>query len=108
VSLIVITVVSVLLVNTANLTTISSFASSTFLLVFTTINLSAFRLRRRIGIHPGLPLLAMGLSLACWVVLVVYLYRTDFQGLERLAVAYAVIVVAELLFSERRLIRRKS
>jgi amino acid transporter len=59
VSLISITAVAVLFVNTMDLTIISSFASSTFLLVFASVNLAAFRLRKRIGIHPVPPLLAM-------------------------------------------------
>jgi len=108
VSLIVITAVSLIFVNTANLTMISSFASSTFLLVFLVINLSAFRLRRRIGIQPALPLLGLGMSVASWVVLVTYLYRTNSRGSVWMAGFYLVVVVAELAFSERRLIRRNA
>jgi amino acid transporter len=108
VSLIAITVVSLLFVNTSNLTIISSFASSTFLLMFTFINLSAFRLRRRIGIHPAMPLLGLGVSLASWVVLMSYLYKTHTRELVWIAGSYGAVVVAELIFSERRLIMRKS
>ena len=107
VSLVVITMVAVLFVNTMNLTIISSFASSTFLLIFASINLSAFRLRRKIGIHPSLPLLAMTICLGSWVVLVNYLYRTATYGLAWILGAYVVIALAEFVFSERRLIMRK-
>lgn len=108
VSLVVITMVAVLFVNTMNLTIISSFASSTFLLVFGSINLSAFRLRGKIGIHPALPLLAMTACLVSWIVLATYLYKTAAYGLAWILVAYAAVVLAELVFSERRLIMRKS
>ena len=106
VSLIAITVVSLVFMNIADLTIISSFASSTFLLAFTAINLSAFRLRKRIGIHAVLPLLGGVGAFASWVVLAVYLFRKNVQGLEWIGGFYAAIVVVELVFSERRLIRR--
>ncbi len=107
VSLITITAVCLLAVNTMDLTMISSFASSTFLLIFSSINLSAFRLRRRIGVNPALPLMGLAFSFASWVILVTYLYRTNLQGLLWITGAYAAVVVAELIFSERRLILRK-
>ena len=88
------------------MTIISSFASSTFLLAFTAINLSAFRLRKRIGVHAVLPLLGGVGAFASWVVLAVYLFRKNVQGLEWIVGFYAAIVVVELVFSERRLIRR--
>jgi amino acid transporter len=103
VSLIVITMVAVLFVNTMDLTIISSFASSTFLLVFASVNLSAFRLRAKIGIHPSLPLLAMTACLVSWIVLVIYLYRTSAYGLAWILVAYSAVILGELAFSERRL-----
>lgn len=107
VSLIVITVVAVVFVNTMNLTIISSFASSIFLLVFASINLSAFRLRGKIGIHPAPPLIALGVCIASWIVLCSYLYRTEVQGLVWIVGSYAAIALAEFLFSERRLILRR-
>jgi len=108
VSLIAITAVTLLFVNTANLDMIASFASSTFLLIFTLVNLSALKLRRKIAIHPALPLLGLGLSLASWVVLVAYLYQTNPQKLVWITGSYAVIFAAELVFSKRRLMMRRS
>ncbi len=105
VSLIVITAVAIVFVNTTDLTIISSFASATFLLVFASINLAAFRLRRRIGIHPVPPLLALALCLASLLVLVTYLYRTAGHGLGWILSAYGVILLAEFVFSKRRLIK---
>jgi amino acid transporter len=107
VSLIAITMVSILFVNTMDLTIISSFASSTFLLIFASINLAAFRLRRRIGIQPILPLLALALCLASLGVLVAYLYKTAPHGLGWILGANVFIFLAEFVFSERGLIKGK-
>jgi len=104
VSLVAITAVSILFVNTMDLTVISSFASSTFLLVFASINLAAFRLRRRIGIHPITPMLALALCLVSLVVLVAYLYKTAAHGLAWIFGAYSFMLLAEFVFSKRRLI----
>lgn len=107
ISLISITAVTLLFVNTMDLTVISSFASSTFLLIFASINLSAFRLRRNIGIKPILPLLGLVACLVCWAVLVVYLYKTTPIGLMWIGVSYVFIFFAEFIFSERRIILRR-
>lgn len=72
-SLLIITLITLLFVNTTDLTIISSFASSTFLLIFFAINLSAWRLRTRIGLHGFWPLLAMLLSMAAWLMLIFWL-----------------------------------
>ncbi|NOY39468.1 MAG: amino acid permease [Nitrospirae bacterium] len=103
VSLIFITVLTLLFVNTTDLTIISSFASSTFLLLFAAINLSAVRLRKRIGINMVTPLSGLILSLLSWLVLCVYLYRSYSRGLVWIGAIYLCVVVAELFFSERRL-----
>ncbi len=102
VSLLVITGVTLVFVNSADLTIISSFASSTFLMIFSAINLSAWRLREQIGIKPWVPLLGLILSLMSWLALGVYLWQHDGDTLVWLGVFYAGVVVAELLFSQRR------
>ena len=103
-SLLIITAVTLAFVNTADLTIISSFASSTFLLIFFAINLSAWRLRARIGLHGLWPLSAMLLSLASWLALVFWLWRDQPDSLYWVAVFYLGVVAAELLFSRRRCI----
>jgi len=105
VSLVAITSITILFVNTVDLTIISSFASSTFLLVFATINLAAFRLRKTIKIHPIPPLLALSACLLSWCVLVVYLYKSAPHGLLWMFGVYVAISLAELVFCERRLCR---
>lgn len=107
VSLVFITAVTLLFVNTGDLTVISAFASSTFLLIFASINLSAFRLRRRISIGTKMPLTGLALTMASWVVLIVYLWQTSRQSLIWICVFYLSGITAELLFSERKVLYRK-
>jgi len=107
VSLIFISALTLLFVNTTNLTIISSFASSTFLLIFTAINLSAIRLRKKIGMHIFVPLAGLLLSLASWVALIVYLCKTDRKALDWMGTLYLCVIIAELLFSERRVLFKK-
>ncbi len=102
-SLIVITGVTLAFVNLGNLTVIASFSSSTFLLIFLAINLSAWRLRRTIGIHPVWPLLGMLFTLAAWLTLVLYLWQTSRDSLAWIGAGYLAVVLAELLFSRRRI-----
>jgi len=106
VSLIVITGVTLLFVNLCDLTLIAAFASSTFLLIFAVINLSAFRLRKRIGLSSIFPLAGMSLCLGCWVVLCFYLWNSNRAALAWMAIFYVGTVIAELLFSERKLTLR--
>lgn len=107
ISLIMITGVTILFVNTMDLTIISSFASSTFLLVFASINLAALKLRQRIGIHIIPPLLALVACLASWVMLVTYVYKSAVHGLVWIFGTYFFILSAELIFSERRIFKAK-
>ena len=108
VSLLLITAVTLVFVNTSDLAVIASFASSVFLMIFALINLSAFRLRRRIGIGWGLPVLGCALSAASWLVLCGYLWRSDGRSLLWIAALYVVVALAELLYSERRVVFRRA
>ncbi len=107
VSLVVISLVTLIFVNIADLTIISSFASSTFLLIFIAINLSAMRLKSAIGANAWAPGLGMILAAASWAVLMGYLWRHSPQSLYQIAFFYIVVIIAELLFSQRALIRRE-
>ncbi len=107
ISLIFITVVTLVFVNTTDLTIISSFASSTFLLTFVSINAAAIRLRDRIGINPLIPLVGLFLSGASWLVLFVYLWQTNFKALSWIGGFYLAVMAAELMFSQRCLISKK-
>jgi len=89
-------------VNLGDLTIISSFASSTFLLIFASINYSAFRLRQQIVINPITPLAGVVLSLTVWLVLCGYLWQHDRRSLMWMAVFYLGVAGLEFLFSQRR------
>ncbi len=106
VSLIIITLATLVFVNLANLTIISSFASSTFLLVFAAINLSAVVLRDRTGGNLWMPLTGLLLSLASWLALMAYLWNSNRESLYWTGMIYLAVVAAELVFSRRRCIFR--
>jgi len=104
VSLSVISILTLIFVNIADLTLISSFASSTFLLIFVFINFSAIKLHKQIGITIYYPLTGLMLSLISWMVLIIYLWQTNENGLIWLGIFYITVIIAELLFSERRIL----
>ncbi len=107
-SLLVITAATLAFVNLADLTIISAFASATFLLVFAAINLSAWRLRRRLQGGSIVALIGLLLSLASLATLMAYLWGSSRESLYWIGVIYLVVVAAELLFSERRLLWRRA
>ena len=102
VSLIAITVATLVFVNLANLTIISSFASSSFLLIFAMINLSAWRLRKRIGGRGRSALTGILLTAASWLALIVYLWHNNRVSLLWIAAFYLAVIIMELLLSRRR------
>jgi len=107
VSLVAITAATLVFVNLGNLTIISSFASSTFLLTFALINLSAWRLRSTIGGHANLALLGLALSLASWLALIYYLWTNNRECLAWIGLIYLAVVLAEFLFCKRRCLYRE-
>ncbi len=107
VSLCIISGLTLVFVNLGDLTVISSFASSTFLLIFASINLSAFRLRKEIGIGTLSSLSGMLLCLASWLVLCGYLWQHGRNSMIWIAIFYLGTAIVELLFSERRLFSQK-
>ncbi len=106
-SLCILTAATLLFVNFGNLTMISSFASAAFLLIFASINLAALRLRRKIGIGWLAPAAGLILSGASWLILGIYLWQHHRLNLEWIVLSYIVIGLAELLFSERRVLFRR-
>lgn len=93
-------------VNLADLTIISAFASSAFLLIFAAINLPAFRLRRQLGIGWGVPLMGFLSTMTSWMVLVMYLWYTNRAALFWIGLCYLGTILIELVFSERRILFR--
>jgi hypothetical protein len=72
-------------------------------LIFAAINLSAIRLRARIGINMTIPLTGFVLSFSSWAVLFIYLCKTNWRGLAWIGALYLCVIVAEFFFSERKL-----
>jgi len=108
VSLLVITGLTIVFVNLANLTVISSFASSTFLLIFAAINLSALRLRTRIEAGgSGVAVAGLICTMASWMTLMVYLFQSNRTSLYWIGGLYLAVFCAEVLFSKRRWIMRE-
>ncbi len=101
VSLVAITLATLVFINLANLTIISSFASSTFLLIFALINLSAWRLRHKLSGANTLPLIGLILALASWLALVIYLWQTAKETLLWIGLIYLLVIAAELLICKR-------
>ncbi len=106
-SLLIITAITLAFVNLADLTMISAFASSTFLLIFTAINTTAFLLRREIGIRPLLPVTGAVLALASWLTLMRELFDQQHAALYWLLAAYLAVAAGEFLFSQRGLLIRR-
>ena len=104
VSLCLISGVTLLFVNLADLTVISAFASSIFLLLFASINFAAFHLRNKIDIGPAAPLAGLLLCLLSWLILCGYLWEHDRHSLLWMAAFYLGTAVLEFLFSQRRLL----
>jgi len=103
VSLCIICGITLLFVNLGNLTVISSFASSTFLLTFASINLAALRLSKCIAVNPVFPLAGILLCMASWLVLCSYLWKQSHHSLLWIAAFYLSVIIFEFLFSQRRL-----
>jgi amino acid transporter len=111
VALLVLTVAALGFAVAAPLAIISTFASATFLLIFFAINLSAWRLRRRIGLAGIWPLLGALATAAGFVLLLWYTSITAPRSLAWIAGVYAAAVVGETaltLARGRRLVRRGS
>ena len=89
----------------APLEVISTFASATFLLIFFAINLSAWRLRRRIGLAGIWPLAGAAATGAGFVLLLVRTYQTAPQSLWWIAGTYAGAVAIETALVLRRGLR---
>ena len=105
-SLVIISLITLVFVNVANLKVISSFASSCFLLIFAMINISALRLRKKIGIKTAFPLTGALLTITSFVVLLGYLWNSDWEVLIWVVAFFVIIASVELLFTERGIIRR--
>ncbi len=92
----------------APLDVISTFASATFLLIFFAINLSAWRLRRRIGLAGIWPLGGALATAASFALLLWHAYTSAPRSLTWIAAVYAAAILIEIvltLLRGRRIVR---
>jgi amino acid transporter len=102
VALLVLTAAALGFALAAPLAIISTFASATFLLIFFAINLSAWRLRRRIGIAGIWPLAGALTTAASFALLMARTYAEAPVSLAWIAGVYAAAVVLEVGLALRR------
>ncbi len=86
----------------APLEIISTFASATFLLIFFAVNLSAWRLRRRIGLAGLWPLAGAAATAACFLLLMGRTYVDRPQSLWWIVGFYAAAAIIETALVMRR------
>ncbi len=86
----------------ANLDAISVLASATFLLIFALVNLAAFRLADRIGLHRALPMAGFLLAGASFCLLIWRSWADDRMSLLWLIAFYGLAAAAETALVLRR------
>ena len=101
ISLLFVALLSTLFVNIGDLNQIASFASVTFLTIFTTINLVALLLRQEVRISWIWPLLGCLLSLTSLAGLLGYLFLHDLNTFTFIVAVYIVVVLVELFCAKK-------
>ena len=101
-SLVALTAASLAFALAAPLEIISTFASATFLLIFFAINLSAFRLRRKIGLAAIWPLAGAAATAVSFALLIARTYAEAPRSLLWIAGFYAAAVIVETVLALRR------
>lgn len=91
--LVVISLLSVILSNTANLETIATAGSGGFLLVFFAVNLAAVKLRDKIRLNPVISSLGAAMALTAFTILVLRIME---ESMYALSVMFALIVASFL------------
>jgi amino acid transporter len=102
VALLVLTSLSLVLTLCARLSTISLFASATFLLIFTGVNLAAFRLHQRIGIVRAIPLSAAILTGIGFFILLWHTWTADRRDFYWLSAFYGMAFLLQVLLRRSR------
>jgi amino acid transporter len=102
VALVALTAAALAFALAAPLAVISTFASATFLLIFFAINLSAWRLRRRIGLAGLWPLAGAGATAACFLLLIGRTYADRPQSLWWIVGFYVAAAAVEAALVMRR------
>jgi hypothetical protein len=107
VALIVLSVLTVGFLLLTDLTIIATFASATFLVIFAAVNLSAFRLRAKIAIHPIVPLTGLAMAVASLAVLLWHIRQSSPVSLVWILAVYAAAILLEIALTMWRSMRRR-
>ena len=93
VGLMITTILTLLLVNAVNLESISTAGSVGFILIFTSVNYTGFKLSKTIHGNKTIPLTGFILGLAAFVILIVQQYSSNLIGV---ILAISIILVCFL------------
>jgi amino acid transporter len=93
---------------TNTLESIAEFSSLTFLLVSIAVCVANFRLRKKTGSNPWLIVAGITLMTVTVALLLGHLWQSDTRTLVSIGTLYGSVFAAELLFSKRGLLHRRS
>ncbi len=108
VSLVVLSAMTAAFLLLADLTVISSFASAVFLAIFAAVNVSAWRLRSRIGLGAAVPFCGALFSAAALLVLLWHTWQSDRVSLAWIGGFFVVSIVLEVALVAWRGRRRRA
>jgi amino acid transporter len=91
--LLIISIISLILANTASLESISIAGSGGFLLIFLFVNIAALKLRDRVKLNPTIPAIGTVLTFTALVILIYRMVETDARDL----MIFASLIVASFL-----------
>jgi amino acid transporter len=95
VALIILTALTVAFLLSADLAIIAAFASATFLIIFAGVNISAYRLRQRIGLSAPAPLVGTVLATASLAILLWHMAQSSSATLFWIVGIYASAILIE-------------
>lgn len=94
-------VISLLMANTINLKEIAIIGSASFLFIFALINASAFKLRKEIGGNRYIYIVAVLLSVAALMTLLINTFESNFRAIFVFAVFICVSVLFEVTYGKK-------
>jgi DMSO/TMAO reductase YedYZ heme-binding membrane subunit len=95
--------ISLIIANSIDLTEIAIIGSASFLLVFALVNASAFSLRKKIGGHPWIYLVAFLLSFLALLILLIHTYESNTRAILVFFSFIGLSILFELIYG--RLVR---
>ncbi len=96
--LLIISLISLLLANTASLESISIAGSGGFLLIFLFVNVAALKLRDKVKINPAISIVGAILTFAAFLILVYRMAKTDAMSLTVLLILVSASFLIETVY----------